>query len=70
MGINKYNFSHFFDYKIHASIEKESFKKNYKKFAIPIQNHTSNVKFITKPGKYEYEVVAEMEKIIKSNEKY
>lgn len=53
MGINKYNFSHFFDYKIHASIEKESFKKNYKKFAIPIQNHTSNVKFITKPGQYD-----------------
>ncbi len=53
MGINKFNFSHFFDNKIHASIEKELYNKNSKRFAIPIQKHTSNVKFITKPGTYE-----------------
>tara|TARA_B000000475_G_scaffold138043_1_gene111256 strand:+ start:648 stop:1277 length:630 start_codon:yes stop_codon:yes gene_type:complete len=53
MGIDRFNFSHFFDNKIQASINKESYKIKSQKLAIPIQKHTSNVKFVTKPGLYD-----------------
>ena len=53
MGVDRFNFSHFFDNKIQASINKESYKIKSNKLAIPIQKHTSNVKFVTKPGVYD-----------------
>ena len=53
MGINQFNFSHFFNNKIYASIQDETFNVESRKLAFPIQKHTSNVKFITKPGRYD-----------------
>ena len=52
MGIAQFNFSSFFNNKINASIKSEDFKTNFNRFAIPVQSHSSNVKFITKPGIY------------------
>jgi polyphenol oxidase len=53
MGVENFNFSHFFKNKIHASIEKESFDIMNCKLAVPIQSHSSNVKFITESGTYD-----------------
>jgi len=53
MGVDQFNFSHFFNNKIHATIKKESCDIRPNKFAIPIQKHTSNVQFVTKPGIYD-----------------
>ena len=52
MGIDKFNFSYFFDNQIHASIKNKNFKIDSSRIAIPIQTHSSNVKFIKKPGTY------------------
>ena len=53
MGIKKINFSFFFNNKIHASIYKDSSLLNFQNnFAIPIQTHSNNVKFVTKIGSY------------------
>ena len=53
MGVDVFNFSHFFNNKIHASIKSESIVLKSNKIAVPNQNHTSNVKFVTKPGQYQ-----------------
>ena len=53
MGVDRFNFSHFFNNKIQASIHKESYKIKSNKLAVPIQKHTSNVQFVTKPGVYD-----------------
>ena len=53
MGINKFNFSSFFNYQINASIKNQDFVFNSNKIAIPIQTHSSNVKFVTEPGTYD-----------------
>tara|TARA_B100000945_G_scaffold310905_1_gene303406 strand:- start:894 stop:1523 length:630 start_codon:yes stop_codon:yes gene_type:complete len=53
MGVDVFNFSHFFNNKIHASIKSESIVLKSTKIAVPNQNHTSNVKFVTKPGEYQ-----------------
>jgi len=52
MGIGKFNFSSFFDNQINALIENQNFKTDFDKTAIPIQTHSSNVKFIKKSGIY------------------
>ncbi|MAR14989.1 MAG: hypothetical protein CMG21_00830 [Candidatus Marinimicrobia bacterium] len=53
MGINKIDFSFFFKDLIHASIFNNGFPKNFSNnFAIPIQTHSTNIKFVTKIGTY------------------
>ena len=52
MGIDKFNFSSFFDNKIHASIKNQDFIIKSNRIAIPTQKHSSNVKFIKEPGIY------------------
>ena len=54
MGIDSFNFSFFFNHSITAKIQNKSFSINSKnKIAIPIQRHTSNVKFVKKAGTYD-----------------
>jgi len=54
MGIEKFNFSHFFDNLIHASIHKADTSLELKNnFAIPIQTHSTNIKFVKKIGVYD-----------------
>ena len=53
MGINQFNYSFFFNHSINAKIQNKNFAIIEKtNFAIPIQNHTNNVKIIEKPGIY------------------
>ena len=52
MGIDKFNFSYFFNNQINASIKNQKFKIDSNTTAIPVQTHSSNVKFIKKPGVY------------------
>ena len=53
MGIKQFNYSFFFNHSINAEIQNKNFPINTKNnFAIPIQNHTGNVKIIKKPGIY------------------
>jgi len=52
MGIDKFNFSYFFNNEISASIKNQDFEIDSNIVAIPVQTHSSNVKFITKPGVY------------------
>ena len=54
MGINQFNYSFFFNHSINAEIQNKNFSiKQKNNFAIPIQNHTNNVKIIEKPGIYD-----------------
>ena len=54
MGIEKFNFSHFFDNLIHASIHKADTSLELKNnFAVPIQTHSANIKFVKKIGVYD-----------------
>ena len=54
MGINRFNHSFFFNHSINAEIQNKNFSiKQKNNFAIPIQNHTNNVKIIEKPGIYD-----------------
>ena len=53
MGIKLFDFSFFFNDVIHASINNKYLSSDLSdKFAIPIQTHSTNIKFITKVGKY------------------
>jgi len=52
MGIGKFNFSVFFDNLIKAEIKDKNFSIDSNKIAIPIQKHTSNVKFVKETGIY------------------
>ena len=53
MGINKIDFSFFFKNLIQASIFNKDFPPNFSNnFAIPVQTHSTNIKFVTKVGKY------------------
>ena len=54
MGIEEFDFSFFFNYSIHASISnKNSLIELSSDFAIPIQTHSNNIKFVEKCGIYE-----------------
>ena len=53
MGVNQFNYSFFFNYLINAEIQNKNFPITSKtNFAIPIKNHTANVKIVKKPGIY------------------
>ena len=53
MGVNQFNYSFFFNYLINAEIQNKNFPiKSKANFAIPIQNHTANVKIVKKSGIY------------------
>ena len=54
MGIKISDFSNHFNNLVEAKIyDSLPSEFNSENFAIPIQTHSCNVKFITKPGKYE-----------------
>ena len=53
MGIDKFNFSFFFNHSIIAKIQnKNSSIFSNERVAVPFQTHSSNVEIITKPGIY------------------
>tara|TARA_B100000029_G_scaffold479028_1_gene525674 strand:+ start:100 stop:729 length:630 start_codon:yes stop_codon:yes gene_type:complete len=52
MGVDKFNFSYFFNNEINASIQNQNFKIDSNVAGVPVQTHSSNIKFITKPGVY------------------
>ena len=54
MGIEQFDFSFFFNHSIHASISnKSSLIELSNDFAVPIQTHSNNIKFVKKGGIYE-----------------
>jgi len=54
MGIEQFNYSFFFNNLINAKIQNKNFSVELENnFAIPIQKHTANVKFVKKPGTYD-----------------
>ena len=54
MGIEQFNYSFFFNNLINAKIQNQKIPVELKNnFAIPIQKHTANVKFVKKPGTYD-----------------
>jgi len=53
MGVNKIDFSFFFKNLIHASIINKVLPQDFSSnFAIPIQTHSTNIKFVKKNGTY------------------
>ena len=54
MGIEQFNYSFFFNNLINAKIQNQKIPVELKNnFAIPVQKHTANVKFVKKPGTYD-----------------